>query len=66
MAAGNAREYWFNICANIKDIYAMRLILVHGWSLCNIEDEDKDFFSVKCHDRLDGYCMRELTLSRPV
>lgn len=54
MAAGNALGYWFSICANIKDIYAMRLMLAHGWSLCNIEDEDKDFFSVKCHDQLDG------------
>lgn len=31
----------------------MRLMLAHGWSLCNIEDEDKDFFSANCHDRLD-------------
>jgi hypothetical protein len=29
-------------------------MLAHGWNLCNIEDEDKDFFSVKCHDRPDG------------
>lgn len=54
LAAGNARGYWFSICAEIKDIYAMRLMLIHGWSLCNIEDEDKDFFSVKRQDRLDG------------
>lgn len=32
----------------------MRLMLAHGWSLYNIEDEDKEFFSVKRHDRLDG------------